>query len=308
MVQISETLTFAWWNTKLSPPGSSKETPDETFSAAVKVVKLLCEREQVDFLALGEVTARDLSRLNMEAMPDYGKYDGTSSKRPIVDLGAIYNPERLILHSQLHLFDRHGKLPMKVASRLDLEIPGEDHYLHVFISHWPSPRTPQYMQIGDQLASTLKSAVKQLINDFEGIEPRIILMGDYNREPSDMEFGLLATRDRNMAMQDKLLIYNPFWRHLGESESYSCHGTPPSFGGSCLTGSLTYPTNWKTVDQIIVSSAFLGGSNWHLNEHSTGVIRDVKIGSKTIIQKEFDHFPVKVVFEKVSEDGGSTDD
>ncbi len=56
-------------------------------------------------------------------------------------------------------------------------------------------------------------------------------------------------------------------------------------------------TRWRTFDQIIFSSAFLGHTEWHLNEDLTGILdieKDLKI---------FDHFPVYGVIEKVQSHG-----
>jgi len=63
-------------------------------------------------------------------------------------------------------------------------------------------------------------------------------------------------------------------------------------------------TNWRTFDQIIFSSTFLGQCEWELNETYTQIIPlepfDVLVGKATEI---FDHLPVMSVVEREARDG-----
>jgi hypothetical protein len=52
-------LTFAWWNTGLSPVGKQRYT-DNQFTEALGVISILLEGLQVDFLGLGEITSDEL--------------------------------------------------------------------------------------------------------------------------------------------------------------------------------------------------------------------------------------------------------
>jgi len=64
-------ITFAWWNTSLSPLGRRRATPDQR-AVAGKVVKFLAVTARVDCLALGEVTAEDLhGLLGMDELVGY---------------------------------------------------------------------------------------------------------------------------------------------------------------------------------------------------------------------------------------------
>jgi hypothetical protein len=129
-------------------------------------------------------------------------------------------------------------------------------------------------------------------------------MGDFNEEPFHecLENQLLATRDRDIAKKSHSYLYNPFWRHLGESAPYSCDYSPRSFAGTCYISS-GHATKWKTVDQIIVSSAFLGNCSWHLNEDLTKILY---ITPNAIDENEaigiFDHFPIITTLDRISEE------
>jgi hypothetical protein len=100
-------------------------------------------------------------------------------------------------------------------------------------------------------------------------------------------------RDCSVAVKhDKL--YNPFWRHLAgkhcplPSETPSRHGTFRFKGWKQQT--------WWMFDQIIFSPTFLGGREWHLDEHSTGVLDwDSLLPTMNDFDfnhSEFDHLPV----------------
>jgi len=138
---------------------------------------------------------------------------------------------------------------------------------------------------------------------------RLIIMGDFNEEPFHecLENQLLASRDRALAAKSPLHLYNPFWRHLGESEPYAGGASRKSFAGTCFlrTGRAT---QWKTVDQIIVSSAFLSSGPWHLNEELTRIVyitpKAMREDGATGI---FDHFPVIATIERLGDGGVSHD-
>jgi hypothetical protein len=131
-------------------------------------------------------------------------------------------------------------------------------------------------------------------------------MGDFNEEPfhDGLENHLLASRDRGMAKYSPTYLYNPFWRLLGESAPYVVSRPVQSFSGTVYVASGN-ATKWKTVDQIIVSSDFLGRSDWHLNEEHTQVLHITPRCTREKAQKDiFDHFPVMTAIERIEEEKG----
>jgi hypothetical protein len=310
-----ERLTFAWWNTALSPPVPSfKKRTDQDYEEAARIVRLLLRDFHVDFLAFGEVTDQDLCTLrNAVGGKSYAIFDGTyRDGRLIGDTGAIYNEGSLIKIHQIKVVIEHGDIRLKVANRVDFLTQDKEHLLHVFISHWPSPLQPENASLRDTLAHHLRGKIDELMprEEKDNDVPPVILMGDYNEEPFHrcMESTLLATRDRSLIKRHHKHLYNPFWRLLGESVPYSPSTEENGFAGTCVVkgGRLT---KWKTVDQVIVSSAFLGGSPWHLNEELT-MILDLRNEAPYGYSSKgfFDHLPVIAVIDKVQSDGGQTND
>ena len=88
-------------------------------------------------------------------------------------------------------------------------------------------------------------------------------------------------------------ILIPYWRFLGDETPCAPEdilNTEPVLGTHHYVhaGQLS---RWFTSDQIIFSSAFLGNSEWTLDETKTGVERPDMLKA-LIKEKVFDHFPV----------------
>lgn len=220
----------------------------------------------VDFLGLAEVTKSDLDRVWAESdLPEYSVYDGTlKDGRLQFDTGAIFNASRLNLVDQISFIECHGNQRLKLANRIDLTTNDDARPFHIFLSHWPSHIVPDSEQSRITLGMLLRAKLGQIMEG-DASQARVIAMGDYNEEPfhEALQCQLLATRDRKLVTECPSILYNPFWRLLGESEAYSHGLTAESFAGTCFLRSGKV-TRWKTVDQIIVSAAFLGvcPTNW----------------------------------------------
>jgi hypothetical protein len=309
MDSLSDRLIFAWWNTGLSPPGGRPRDTDHDFQVAANIVKVLLQEYQVDFLGLGEVTKFDLDRLTNDIRPShYSLYDGTLKEgRLQFDTGAIFNLDCFKLIDHFETIERHGLRQLKLANRVDLMASGDSQSFHVYITHWPSHLVPDSESLRIHLGSRLRSALAKVLAT-DGGDARVILMGDFNEEPFHecLDGQLLATRDRSIALKSEGYLYNPFWRFLGESQPYSHLDPHPSFAGTCYVASGNR-TKWKTVDQIIVSSTFLGRSSWHLNEHFTRIIHPPFPNTALSLSGAiFDHFPVIMAIEKFTSDQGGS--
>jgi hypothetical protein len=126
-------------------------------------------------------------------------------------------------------------------------------------------------------------------------------MGDYNDEPFDasMDGHLLASRDRRLVQNDNdHLLYNPFWRLLGERDPHMSHALSPRFPGTCYYDKGD-TTHWRTFDQIMVSAACLMGKPWNLIEEFSQII-DIQPLNLLLPNKKsiFDHFPVMSIIER----------
>ena len=146
---------------------------------------------------------------------------------------------------------------------------------------------------------TLRDAFDEIRKPYSH-PPKVIFLGDFNDEPFAPALAehLLATRDRKLVRNCGKYLYNPFWRHLGEREPHIPGKPCRSYAGSCFY-SAGKDTHWRTFDQIIFSSAFLGKGDWHLNEGASQILQISPYDSSVLKRSAiFDHFPVVSVIQK----------
>jgi len=299
-------ISFSWWNTSLSPLGRRRATGEQK-AIAFEVIKYLVTQVGVDCLALGEVTVEDVEEMiTSTGLNGYEFVDGTlNSGRLQFDTGLLYRKEKLQLVNLTSLVSARGSRSMKVANIIDFFVPNTERLFHVFVSHWPS-RIWCKQNSADRhlLGVRLRDAVLELNKLYDG-PAHTILLGDFNDEPFDSSLSeqLLAVRDRNLIQKDPTLLYNPFWRHLGEAIPQEPGIPCRSYSGSCFHKS-GIETKWRTFDQIIFSSTFLGSSEWHLNEKYTQILQLHPFDTFVIKPNEiFDHFPVISVIEREEANG-----
>jgi hypothetical protein len=215
------------------------------------------------------------------------------------DTGVIYDGSRIAINDSESITTAHGNRNFKVANRVDFLCVSDGSPFTAFVSHWPSRASNEgnshpRKTIADRLKEKIGAA------NSEGSSIPIIVLGDFNDEPFDdsMSLHLLATRDRHLAKTGKGYLYNPFWRHLGESEPHSHVRTNGGAAGSCFYKTGT-DTQWRTFDQILFSPSFLGSGDWHLNEKETKILRTEFLVELVQNGKvHFDHLPVLSVVEK----------
>jgi hypothetical protein len=298
---MSGRLSFAWWNTSLSPLGKQRANKEQQ-TRAVEVISYLIAGLGIDCLALGEVVLEDVNNLMTQAkLDDYQFFNGTlKAGRLQFDTGILYRKNAFSLINDTSLISFRGSHNFKVAHRIDFMVPETDKPFHIFVSHWPSRLwCERHSADRDVLGIRLRDAIEELNNSYGGIA-HAILLGDFNDEPFDRSLSeqLLATRDRRLAHKNPTLLYNPFWRCLGEALPQIPGSSPISYSGSYFHKS-GRETQWRTFDQIIFSSTFLGHSEWHLNEKYTRILYlepfDKVVSNRYEI---FDHFPVISVIEK----------
>ena len=295
MNDIFKKLSFAWWNTSLSPQAKSRASDDQKQIAIDVIYRLLLEFE-IDFLALGEISEDDVAMLqNQKELDDYRIESGVSKAgRVRFDTCFIYRADKMQIDQPIEIDTGKGDRDMKVAQKVILQI-ADDTFMYLFVSHWQS-RLYCHENHPDRhtLGLRLHDAVNEIRMGSEST-PYIVLLGDYNDEPFDASLSkqLMATRDKALVIRKKNLLYNPFWKHL----SY------PNLQALDYAGTYFYKsgqiTKWHTFDQIIVSSAFLSAIGWSLNEDLTGII-NIPEYLKWVKDSEstFDHLPFMTTFER----------
>jgi hypothetical protein len=292
-------LRFGWWNTSLSPAGKSRATAEEK-EIAREIVRWLMDELQVDCLALGEVTQEDLEHLKDGCSKEtLSVFNGTlKTGRLTFDTGLIYDRDRLGVADERSLATSHGNRNFKLANQLVLRVELDNSLIHVFVTHWPSRGVTEENIVSRKM---LAAKIREKIEEIECADQQasIILLGDFNDEPFDESIAgmLLATRDRTLACAKSGYLYNPFWRHVGESEPHSHEGTQIGVCGSYFHRSGN-ETQWRTFDQILFSRSFLSGRNWHLNERMTMIVQSEQLVGLVKSNGNFDHLPVLGVIER----------
>ena len=305
ITDINEYIRFGWWNTGLSPLAKNRATSAQ-FKIATNVILQLLIVENIDCLALGEVTKEDLEHflINNPLNNMFAIYDGTfKNGRLQFDTGMIYRKDKFdFCHvKDLVLNYAHNKR-LKIANYLMFSISGNEHVMHLFISHWPALSFDREMPaIRAKLAGQLNHYIENIQNETDGNAP-IILVGDYNIEPFEEPLSdhLLATRDRTVVSKSICHFYNPFWRKLGENNDHSFNSITDRGHAGTYFHRHGGNTKWRTFDQIMVSKYYLNSSDWLLNESLTRIFYDDYFNNILNMKNNiFDHLPVILTIQRV---------
>lgn len=289
-------ISFGWWNVGLKPPFAGAKEPER--HSALRPWFLYCHLDEIlslDLIAFGEVsdefvkTLAELFRSSgLEAISITGK-----EGRIIFDIAVFYKSSKLEYIEHSNIVRPHYSGNLRIAVKIKFKIIESNEIIYFYISHWPSRLNRP--EVGrDELGYSLRADIDTIFAT-DGYDAKIILMGDYNDEPFDKSIfdKLTATRDRRMVLDKPYILYNPFWRVLGSVEPYQKSEAGTASYGTYFYKASQHVTKWFTFDQIIVSSAFMGHTLWHLDETNTGVFSYKK--TDTLNQeffKNFDHLPI----------------
>lgn len=257
-------------------------------------------KEKIDFLGLCEVSQSDIKELSLYCQgKGYEVIDGAEQKgRVKFDCCAIYRTSALTFLSKKAEIGHHKRSSLKTAYHMLFSIAATGEQLHCLLSHWPSVLQ---MNRGNPLRLEYGGALRGAIKDIWQGDPKalVVLMGDYNDEPFDdpLSFKLQATRDAHLIRGTVANLYNPFWRRIGCIRGYEHSAADLTYAGTYFYRR-DATDRWRTYDQIIFSSAFLGSSSWHLNEKSVGIVDFPDYTLQVLSKKSiFDHFPVTATVE-----------
>jgi hypothetical protein len=136
---------------------------------------------------------------------------------------------------------------------------------------------------------------------FDGGVNDIIIMGDFNDEPFDLNLAsmLLALRDRSSAAANSKYLYNPFWNFLGSRPFHDGVTTEPSWSGTYRYAKDDAEL-WWTFDQMMFSSSFVSTGHWQLQEHETAVLRNPELVKKVLKKGKFDHLPIVSAIKRIT--------
>ncbi|MGB2761213.1 endonuclease/exonuclease/phosphatase family protein [Maribacter stanieri] len=220
---------------------------------------------------------------------DYGFIHFDSPDERGIDTGLIYRKRFFkVLHSEplVLLVDNPGGV--RDTTRDILYVKGElnKELVHVFVNHWPSRRDGDVATEYKRVIAAKEIVLKIEQIRLEELDPNIIVMGDFNDDPSSKSL---------QDLKEGAALFNPMETlHIPDSQ-----------------GSSVYGNKWNMFDQILVSNSFF---NYEKNTHSfdSAAIYDDKSlkekkgkykGSpyRTFVSDRYmggysDHFPVYAMF------------
>lgn len=286
-------LVFVWWNTSLSPPVARKRSSEVDRDFVIAQVREIRRQTEFSVMGLGEVCSADLAAIVAGLDdPHIGCHDATDhSGRLKFDTAVIYDRRKVAWGQARSAVDKYAGRSLKIGEVVEFTSTLTEEAFTVVVSHWPSRLTlAETAPARCELGSGLRWLVERMHDSSQSF---VVLMGDYNDDPFSPSLAdhLIATRDRSLARK-KGLLYNPFWKWIGES-----HHLPDEVETLGICGTHFYPdgnvTRWFTYDQMMFSSEFLRDRSMVLDEASSGVLAFAELRTKVLNRREiFDHLPV----------------
>lgn len=292
-------LHVGWWNAKLSPAGATHAHDVARWQVAVDVITNLIDGEQLDLLGLCEVSHGDCLRLQQVLQPKGFRVVAADPKHGI-DVALIASDGKLaVADSPVVLRTAFFGQACIAGVHTKLVVAATGTTLDVFAVHWPSrlfddgaKRSTMARAVRERLASVVGTGAATANN--------ALVMGDFNDEPFDdsVTDALQTTRERSHARKKPMLLYNPFWRLLGERQAIEDEAASPRLcAGTCHWRS-GVDTKWRTFDQILVSSSLLDPPGWVLREGGSRILHPTAlVDASGKLKSKFDHLPVTTLLE-----------
>lgn len=284
-----ECFRFAWWNTRLRWKKDARQQ-----EVARSVIQRLVDDEEVLVVALGEVEKEHAETLRQACKT--GSLDlllmGDAESRP---LALLYRSDVFDCQSYRVLESRRGRKRLVGGLCARLQARDQAGDFHVFAIHWPSGyKNADASNERHELARDLRAEIHEIPGT-----PQVLILGDFNVEPFDaaLDAGLTASRAREWVSKGRALLYNPFWRLLGEQQSLQEALQRPrnrKSAGTYWQSSASPMTPWYTMDQFLVSASLLEANGWHLWEDATAIWQEPPLldEEKGRLHSDFDHFPI----------------
>jgi len=132
---------------------------------------------------------------------------------------------------------------------------GRKDTLNIFVNHWPSRRGGQEKSEPNRIfvAQQLKKAVDKI--QAKNADAKIIIMGDFNDEPSDKAVKEILKADNNNNIENPKALYNLMYNLQVNNE-----------------GSYNYRGDWNMLDNLIISNSLLNGTKGYQTHHDAGRI------------------------------------
>ncbi|AVJ55853.1 hypothetical protein C5610_05705 [Idiomarina sp. OT37-5b] len=285
-------ITFACWNTGLSPKGNPKS--DVCLFGFEHTIEILIGVYQADFIALCEISEREIEKLNDifygTGFKVINGIECVNGKRSKFSQAYIFDSKRVSVERKNSIVKKHNDSHLKVGQQLVLYSEFSATPIDIIASHWPS-----HMHNKDDTRETCGYALRSELEnqEYNFDKSALIVLGDFNNEPFDSSLAekLLSSRDIELVKKKSHLLYNPFWKELGSCIKTGSAGTYFYKNGSV--------SKWLSFDQIMVSSSLIRGLDYQLTEIG-GVVRDKVLLDEILDRKKpYDHLPIFSVIEAI---------
>lgn len=293
-------LKIAWWNCHISAP-ATKAKPGVVTDEFISIILTVLD-SGVDLFCLCEVNEKDCQELERKikiaAHLDSRYADFTvrslysKDGNKIDDYGVIYRHSKLSpsgdavdLNAKADVTEKHLKVGKKLGFKLDGTLD-----LWVILCHWQSLRTyTEDSHVRTEVATVLRGYVEDIYEQ-DG-DALIAICGDFNDEPFSrtLQMALKASRDISYVKARSKALFNPFWRLIGITDLVAGSHLP---AGTCITADTQHMTNWRTFDQIILSSGFLK-NGWHFVGSGVEILSALSPQGSALTWSDLsDHYPV----------------
>lgn len=234
-------------------PFGKKQWDSERYEKKIKdissVIADFSNRNNPTLMGLTEVenfdVLEDLIQSNALYNTNYKIIHRDNNDTRGIDVAAIYDANTLnVIDYGYYIIDH---LYTRDILHIEGEIANSEH-IHFFITHWPSRRkgTKETEHKRIEVADFLRSKIDILLN--KNPEERIIILGDFNDEPSDKSIS----------------------QHLMKGDFYNLHQTYENSDN----GTVNHQGDWMVFDQIIVSNSILNGDVYDVDKNSGKIYTD----------------------------------
>jgi hypothetical protein len=284
-------VTIGWWNTGLAPPvaNASAAKPNQSMDNAATILNQLFAHSNPALILLGEITTHLISKLCNAAEALRHLQPLSADDR---NIAVLYDSQAVTVTDIEHIRTTSVGRRITVGRRLSVQISRAETPLDVVVVHWPSRLTRDIAAARTDCGRAVHSLYAS------APDSPFVCIGDFNDEPFDSSLveGLRSSRDKSCVVESRrLLLYNPFWRHLGHNNLRT----------HTYAGTHYYKTpqnSWHTFDQAVVGHSLvaepLTSHQWRLIEEETGVFSSPDaVSILRSRSNRTDHLPIYVTFQ-----------
>jgi len=210
----------------------------------------LCEIEN-------KTVIEDLFKQQKLKKAKYGIAHSESPDKRGIDCALVYqkNAFKYLKHETINI-EFPWEKKYKTRDILYVQgLVGRKDTLNIFVNHWPSRRGGQEKSEPNRIfvAQQLKKAVDKI--QVKNADAKIIIMGDFNDEPSDKAVKEILKADNNSNVDNPKALYNLMYNLQANNE-----------------GSYNYRGDWNMLDNLIISNSLLNGTKGYKTHHDAGRI------------------------------------